>query len=186
VTQIQKLDAHAVVSEIMCTKTFMADPLNIGKTKNGKTLYFLSLSRLNEWPSELRVDSKYIRLFIACDARRVRAAAVRDFSSLAIQQGVVDLSVWGPNCCNGFHIPFVESLIVGTPNPKDDLSDLITANCNQNSLRTSIEFFVMFGSASKKFRRSCKSLLFVAVGNSAWANSMQRSLRELKNEIVEA
>ena len=163
----------------------MANLSTIGKTRTGKNLYFLSLSRLSEWPTELRVRSKYIRVFMACDARRLRAAQVRGFTLSVIQQGVVDFSVWGPNCCKGFHIPFVESLPAEAANRKDDLSDLITANCNQISLRTSIKFFIMFGRASKKYRRSCKSLLFVSVGNSAWAKSMRRSLRTFKDTIIE-
>jgi hypothetical protein len=163
----------------------MADLSTIGKTKTGKTLYFLSLSRLSEWPTELQVRSKYIRVFMACDARRLRTTQVRDFTSSVIQQGVVDFSVWGPNCCKGFHIPFVDALPAETPNPKDDLSDLVTADCNQIPLRTSIRHFIMFGCASKKYQRACKSLVFVSVGNSAWAKSMRRSLREFKGTIIE-
>ena len=155
----------------------MPTPLNAGKTQSGERLYFLSLARLNEWPSELRVYSKYLRLFIACDAGRLRASEVRDFTALAIRQGLVDLSVWGPSCCKNFHVPFVDA----APLSRNDDSDLIIANCNQCSLPMAVKFFIKFGHVARKYRRHCKSLLFVSIHNSVWAKSIRRSLRELRS-----
>src|SRR5260221_6794507 len=153
----------------------MKNPTIIGQTKSGKTVYFLSLSRLSEWPTELHLRSKYIRSFIACDARRLRALYVRKFSLMVVQQRVVELTVWGPNSCRGFHVPFFEA----TRTPKDDDSDSIIAECNQDSLPKSISYFMTYGRVSRKYRRSCKSLLFVSIGSSTWAKSIQRSLKTL-------
>jgi hypothetical protein len=149
----------------------MPMPTVIGRTRTGKSLYFMPLSRLSKWPRDLQLESKYIRLFVACDARRLQAARVRSFASLVIQQGVVDLSVWGPKCCEGFHIPFVEAL---DPNLSD--SALIIANCNRDSLREALSFFIEWGYVSKKYERRSNSLLFVPVGNPVWHRSMRQSL----------
>ncbi len=159
----------------------MKNPTKIGQTRGEKTLYFLSLSRLSEWPTELRLRSKYIRSFVACDARRLRPSSVRKFSSMVVQQGIVDLTVWGPNCCRGFHVPFFEA----TQTPKDDDSDSIIAECSSDSLRKSLSYFMKYGRVSRKYRRSCKSLLFVSIGSSTWAKSMQRSLKTLKRTMIE-
>ena len=159
----------------------MKSPTKIGQTRGGKTLYFLPLSRLSEWPAELRLRSKYIRSFIACDARRLRTSSVKKFSSTVVQQGIVDLTVWGPNSCRGFHVPFFDA----TRTPKDDYSDWIIAECSQDSLRKSIGYFMTYGRVSRKYRRSCKSLLFVSIGNPTWARSMQRNLKTLRRTIVE-
>lgn len=160
----------------------MKNPMKLAQTKAGKAYYFLSLSRFGDWPTTLRVGPGHLRLFIACDSRRLRPTNVRDFASVAIQQGVVDLSVWGPNCCKGFHVPFVEAL----PNSNDDNSNLIIANCTRDSLPESIAFFITWGRASREYRRTCKSLLFVSIGNPAWAKTIQRSLRTFAKTLTDA
>jgi hypothetical protein len=152
--------------------SIMSKPKSFGGTGTGKYLYFMPLSRFSEWPKDLQLRSKHIRLFVACDARRLRAATIRQFASLVIQQGVVDVSVWGPNCCEGFHIPFVEAM-----DPRLDASALITANCNsRDSLREALSSFIKWGFVSSQYKRTSKSLLFVAVGNPHWSKSVCQGL----------
>ena len=160
------------VSFVEIVDSMMQKPTIIGRTRTGKDLYFMPLSRLSEWPKDLQLGSKYIRLFVACDARRMQAARVKYFASLVIQQGVVDVSVWGPKCCEGFHIPFVGAL-----DPNIDDSAWISTNCNRDSLGEALSFFIEWGSVSSKYKRNSNSLLFVPVGNPDWRKFMRRSLK---------
>jgi hypothetical protein len=164
------MDANSCI--ILGTIAFMMPmPTFIGRTRTRKSLYFMPLSRLSNWPRDLQLESKYVRLFVACDARRLQAPRVRSFASQVIKQRVVNLSVWGPKCCEGFHIPFVEALDQNTSD-----SALIITNCNRDSLREALSFFIEWGYVSKKYESHSNSLLFVPVGNPVWRKSMRQSL----------
>ena len=150
----------------------MAEIIKVGWSREThKTLYFMFLPRLRDWPDDLQLPSKHCGLFLAWDARRIPRAMVQQFGERLIEQGIVKLAVWGPDCCRRVHIPFAEDVIFKM---SEDAS--INHDCYSGTLKQALWMFVRWGDVQSRYKRTCRTWLVVAVANRNWSQFIRRSL----------
>ena len=77
--------------------------------------FFLDLSRLGDWPKQLALPSRYFGLFLACDARAISDEAIVEVAGSLIEQGIVYLCSWGPDC-ERVHDLFDSVIVERNPN----------------------------------------------------------------------
>jgi hypothetical protein len=154
----------------------MPEVIKVGRSKKDhKTLYFMSLPELKEWPVGLRLPSKHFALFLAVDARGTPRAAFKTVGESLVKQGIANLVVWGPDCCRCVHIPFAEDVAFKL-DPDGPNESSINHDCYSGTLKEALRMFVRWGEVQSRYKRTCRTWLAVAVGNNAWAQSIRRSL----------
>ena len=163
----------------------------IGTDIHGRTLYLSVLPRLTEWPDHLAEPDPHFVLFLALDARNVDSEALAAFAQKTYRQGLAYLCAWGPDC-ERVHDVF-DSTLVADDEIREDWEEhdsvVMTAWVTAESLDEALWEALNASLPHKRYESTCDAVLAVVVGNSAWAEHVQRRLADpeaLSRDVLEA
>jgi hypothetical protein len=130
------------------------------------------------------IPSKSFRLFVAADITEVSTQTVSDFALAALNQGMVYLCSWGPDC-ERFHDIVDEVLVednIGQQKfARPNSSDVIMTTWHANdSLEDAIDFFATLAVPTDGFAPDSDSRLVVCVANQQWAAQADKFLQSAK------
>jgi hypothetical protein len=133
----------------------------------GRTIYFMRLRELNDWPNHLFLASQYFGVLLICDGRMIPNASVFAVADRIIKQGLAYLCVWGPDC-ERIHDLFDEKLIEAESDPANDGSLVITT-WHDETIEEAVWYSLYLTVGVGKFESTCRSWIIVPVERADWA-----------------
>lgn len=132
------------------------------------------------WPPTLEVPSKRFRLLVAADSTNLSTQAVADFTLAALNQGMVYLCSWGPDC-ERFH-DIVDDVILGDSLTQQKFSgpkagDVIMTTWHADeTLEEALDSFAISALPTEGFLPESDFRLVICVGSSDWAATANKFL----------
>ena len=131
------------------------------------------------WPRGLQIPSKRFRLFVAADATVIASELIAEFSQNALEQGMVYLCAWGPDCQKVHDL--ADGVVVADELGKGLVirptkNDTIMTTWHDESLEDALDFFVNASYPTEGFAAGSDFWLAVCVNNPAWAHTIERRL----------
>lgn len=141
-----------------------------------RTMLFLELDSLEDWPEELELRSRHFILFLACDASDSEDDDLTGFARKVIEQGMVYLSTWGSDA-ERVHDVFDE--VDAEVNPDSTPDSVILSEWHEDEpLAEALRFSLATASPAHDFEDSCRATLAVSVGNPDWAEKIRKWLKD--------
>jgi hypothetical protein len=133
----------------------------------GRTIYFMRLRDLNDWPNRLFLASQKLRctsnLRWADDSERHRVSLCGPNS----KQGLAYFCAWGPDC-ERIHDLFDQKLIEAESDPANNGSLVITTWHDQ-TIEEAVWYSLYLSVGAGKYGPSCRSWIIVPVERTDWA-----------------
>jgi hypothetical protein len=136
-----------------------------------KRLYFLSLPNLDDWPDNLCLASERFGLFLAVDATELTDESVLQTARIAVRQGMVCLSSWGPGC-ERVHDLFDVAVVEKRPPTRRPDAVTLTA-WHDDTLEDALWFFTYALWPSGDYETTRRSWLAVSV----WGDNFEKLVR---------
>ncbi len=141
---------------------------------NERQIYVLELPSLAGLPRILNLSSQYFTLLLACDARQISHDEIAKAATSLVEQGVVYVCSWGPDCQRVEDI--FDEVIVGK-NPDETVkSVIITTQHNDESLDEALWFLLNVAFAAEEYEKDCGAELIIVVANSEWTSQVRARL----------
>jgi hypothetical protein len=141
---------------------------------SGREMRFLELESLDDWPDAMDLDPPHFVLLLACDAARVKDPRLRDVARRAVEQGMVYLCAWGPECDR------VETIFdeagTDTVGGGDPEGTILTESDGEEPLGEVVRNAVRLVAPATDYEESCATTLVVTVGNESWAEEVRALL----------
>jgi hypothetical protein len=155
-------------------------PVFVGSSPSFKReFYFLYLPDIAKWPDNLGFPDKYFGLFLACDARGLTDEVILSVAKTALNQSLVYLCAWGPDCERVHDLFDLANIRRETRVPEPDSLTVVMTTWHANdSLREAIWFFKVSTLGAGRFE-NCKTWLAVNIGKPEWSSEI---MELLKNE----
>jgi hypothetical protein len=156
----------------------MAAVEKFGKHREtGRTMCFLELDSLEDWPENLRLPkSRHFVLFLALDAKDLADDDVSAFAAKALDQGMVYLSAWGRDA-ERVHDVCEEAAADWDPDSDSD-SAVLSEWHEGEPLSRALWFSVGSAAPAMDYENSCRVTLAVTVGNPDWADQVREWLKD--------
>ena len=134
------------------------------------------------WPVALRVPSARFRLFVAVDATGTSTEAISEFAEAALNNGMVYLCAWGPDCSRLHDI--VDLVVVDDDlgkrlfvRPSED-DTIMTTWHESDTLTEALDFFVNCAFPTDGFETDSHYWVALCVNNLEWAAVIRQQLED--------
>ncbi|MCI0342695.1 MAG: hypothetical protein L0216_16405 [Planctomycetales bacterium] len=134
--------------------------------RTGRELFALALGDLREWPGTLGLSCPNFVLFVACDASAVPDATIRAVARRSIEEGMVYLCAWGPDC-ERVHDLF-DKVCADVAPPPDDGNVIMTTWHDDEPLAEALYFALENAHAAADYLETCRAVVAVSVGSVDW------------------
>jgi hypothetical protein len=143
-----------------------------------------------QWPSDLRIPSKYFRLLVAGDATDVATEQLSRFAEESLKRGMVYCCAWGPGCERVHDI--IDGVLVvseteghplSTPIIQDDT--VMTTWHDDETLEDVVEFFIWSSCPAPSYVEESNVWLAFSVANPAWTVSIREHFQRLTKSSKE-
>jgi hypothetical protein len=136
--------------------------------------YFLYLSGIANWPENIELPEGNFGLFLACDARELTDEMILGVAKTALNQGLVYLCAWGPDCERVHDLFDLADIRREIRVPEQDSNTVVMTTWHaEESLKEAIWYFKVSAYGAGRFE-NCQTWLAVNVGQ-----------RDLSSEIME-
>lgn len=136
-----------------------------------RDLYVWELPSAGDWPVAEPFLAEHFGLLLACDARALADDAIRALAAGALDQGLVYLCCWGPDC-KRVHDLFDEE-IAGRGRARGE--GLILTSWHDEPLEEAAAFFCDTQPAML-YENSATAWVALSVGNPEWTERLRRRL----------
>ena len=144
--------------------------------ESGRTMHFLELDSLEDWPERLAVGkSKHFVLFLALSAEELDDDEVAALAARCLEQGMVYLSVWGDQS-ERIHDLFEEASAERDPDADAD-TVVLSEWHDEEPLSQAVLYAVSSAWPASTYEKTCTATLVVVVGNPDAADQVRGWLK---------
>ena len=149
-------------------------PERVGADEEGRELYLLDVSRLDEVPDDLKLGSRYFSCLLALDARSSTDDEVLNLARRLLLRGAVFVCTWGPDC-ERVHdlVDQVDAEL--HPDATED-SVVLTTGHSAEPLSEALWFLLNAVSPAEDFLEDCRAALVITMGDSTWSSEVRGAL----------
>jgi hypothetical protein len=126
----------------------------------------LHISDIESVPSNLKMPTPHFKCLFVCDARRIEANKIDRAMSKLLNQGMVYLCAWGPECERVHDI--VDEIVVINEIEKGEKGTIMTTWHDSDSLEEAAEFFRDLAYCDDYFSSTFGAGVVIVVNNSQW------------------
>ena len=145
---------------------------------SGRTIYFMMLRELSDWPSRIELSSRHFGVLLLCDGRTVSNDAVFSIASRMISQGLAYLCAWGPDC-ERIHDLFDEELVGDGGEPTSD-NPVVMTTWHDEPMEDAVWYSLYLTVAAGHYEKTCRSWIIVPVARQDWAEESLRLAETLE------
>jgi hypothetical protein len=140
-----------------------------------KDFYLSSSQALAALANQVLPTSPYFGLFLAADAREVKALDIGRLAQALVPRGLAYLCAWGPDC-ERVHDCFDEVLNESVLEPTED-NVVMTTWHDDESLEEALWYFMNSAFATKAYATTCRDWVIAVVGNQGWEDTIRSYIR---------
>lgn len=157
-----------------------------------RELYLLELADPDQLPENLNLGSARFACLVAWDARGVGWERVSNFVNRLMDQGLVYICAWGPDCAR-VHDIFEEEEVVrqldkeelegvklSTEQDKEHEGIYMSTWHDKEPLSETIEFVLSFTQPDEAYAAGCDSTLAIVIGSAEWAAEVREAFKDPK------
>lgn len=137
-----------------------------------RTVYFMNLSNLSNWPSRIELASRHFGVLLLCDGRALSTEILSTVAARIIDQGLAYLCVWGPDC-ERIHDIFDEVLIGDGAEPSRD-NPVVMTTSHDESMEEAVWFALYLSVPAGHYEKTCRSWVVASIGQPEWAEEAMR------------
>lgn len=143
----------------------------------GRTIYFMPLRELGDWPERIELSSRHFGVLLLCDARNIPNATVFAVAERMIKQGLAYFCAWGPEC-ERVHDLFDEALVGdGTRAERDD--PVVMTTWHDEPMEDAVWHALYLSVGAGEYERTCRSWVIVPTARQDWAEEALRLAQSL-------
>jgi hypothetical protein len=132
------------------------------------------------WPPDMRIASKYFRLFVAADTRDLSADQIGEFAENALRKGMAYCCAWGPGC-ERFHDIVDEMIVIDQIGEQHFTSPtrhdtIMTTWHADETLEEALDFFLRLAWPTPWYETESNSWIALSVANPEWTHVIRKQL----------
>lgn len=145
-----------------------------------KTISFCAADSLTELPALIHPSKAHFVLFLAIDGREVDTETIYSASEKLLDQGMVYVCVWGPDC-ESVHDSIDQSRFHRHPEETDG-NVVITTWHAEEPISEAVWFFLNCAWPADDYVHTCSDWIAAVIGNPAWEAEVRAKMLEEKEE----
>jgi hypothetical protein len=153
---------------------------NSGEVEENRDVFYASVSDLTSVSKDPELIGRYFILLVAGDFSRYTVDELGDFAGRMLDEGVVCVCTWGPDC-KKMHDIFDENIYSRQRIAKRVFPLILTTWHTEDNLDKALWYALFVAFPVEEYKEECRSIMVVAVGNDEWNKKLISRLSDIES-----